>query len=471
MRIVQTFWTAGRNPLEYSFGWLHPEYNLMSWSLSCLSLREHYDEVALYTDTRGKEVLIDLLHLPYTEVHVVFDEFPCLPQHWALSKIKTYSLQDKPFLHIDGDVFLPKPIDPAILDAPLVAQNRETGTKYYREMVDRILQTPLPLPDYVRNEMANEVIDSYNFGVFGGKDIDFISMFCKEVFSFYGNADFEMQNKTNCEVGLNIFMEQIWFTVLANQHNRNVTTLVETNILDTGYSNRQFCNFGLFDHVDLLHIIGGHKKNTAICNNLNREITKWNPEIFQGILALFPEKNIRFGTKVPDTTSTFYSIERSIAIFEDFKDACLNRWQNIDNSILLRQGHTYAKSYDVFQSGRILSDLIFYRNPYLEIFAVPAMFNPKAADMLKKGYNCESEFPLDFIGLIPTLEGQGYKEIPLAAFTKEVIDAVQDGSKYIEIINAIAEKRKLRGESKDNYGKLIKTKVNLLVNKRVIFYK
>lgn len=45
MKIIQTFWTAGQDPLKHSFGWTHPEYNLMSWALSCLSLREHYDEV------------------------------------------------------------------------------------------------------------------------------------------------------------------------------------------------------------------------------------------------------------------------------------------------------------------------------------------------------------------------------------------------------------------------------------------
>ena len=47
MRIVQTFWTAKADLTRSTFGWLHPEYNLMSWALSCLSLREHYDEVAL----------------------------------------------------------------------------------------------------------------------------------------------------------------------------------------------------------------------------------------------------------------------------------------------------------------------------------------------------------------------------------------------------------------------------------------
>ena len=64
MRIVQTFWTAKADLTRSTFGWLHPEYNLMSWALSYLSLREHYDEVALYTDSDGKRILIDKLRFP-----------------------------------------------------------------------------------------------------------------------------------------------------------------------------------------------------------------------------------------------------------------------------------------------------------------------------------------------------------------------------------------------------------------------
>ncbi len=37
MRIVQTFWTGKTSPFEGCFGWLHPEYNLMACTLSCLS--------------------------------------------------------------------------------------------------------------------------------------------------------------------------------------------------------------------------------------------------------------------------------------------------------------------------------------------------------------------------------------------------------------------------------------------------
>ena len=172
MRIVQTFWTAGQDPLKHAFGWLHPEYNLMSWALSCLSLREHYDEVALYTDSEGKRILIDELHLPYTEVNVVFDDFLCLPQHWALAKIKTYSLQTKPFLHVDGDVYVSQPFSEEILTAPLVAQNREIGTIYYRRMMERILSHPtIVISDNIKKRLDEESIASYNMGMFGGSDI------------------------------------------------------------------------------------------------------------------------------------------------------------------------------------------------------------------------------------------------------------------------------------------------------------
>lgn len=36
MRIVQTFWTAGQDPLKCDFGWRHAEYNLCMESVVIL---------------------------------------------------------------------------------------------------------------------------------------------------------------------------------------------------------------------------------------------------------------------------------------------------------------------------------------------------------------------------------------------------------------------------------------------------
>ena len=97
----------------------------------------------LYTDSAGYHILIEVLGLPYTKTHVVFDDFKCLPHHWALAKIKTYSMQTEPFIHVDGDIYVPKPLPKDVEDAPLVAQNREIGTSYYKWMMDCILSYKL----------------------------------------------------------------------------------------------------------------------------------------------------------------------------------------------------------------------------------------------------------------------------------------------------------------------------------------
>ena len=51
MKVFQTFWSGNKNPLTNSWGWLNPESNIMSWALSCMFLKEHYNEVVLYTDS------------------------------------------------------------------------------------------------------------------------------------------------------------------------------------------------------------------------------------------------------------------------------------------------------------------------------------------------------------------------------------------------------------------------------------
>ena len=62
-KTVQTLWTGHKSLVRDSFGWLEPQYHLMAWALSCLMLRESYDDVELYTDSEGAAVLIDRLRL------------------------------------------------------------------------------------------------------------------------------------------------------------------------------------------------------------------------------------------------------------------------------------------------------------------------------------------------------------------------------------------------------------------------
>ncbi|RZL57794.1 MAG: hypothetical protein EOO93_17310 [Pedobacter sp.] len=150
-------------------GWVAPEYNLMSWALSCLQLKKYYKNIALYCDTETKKLLIDELGLPYTEVHCELDKLNCYHQElWAIPKIYCYSIQEKPFLHVDGDVFIWKAFDDRLLSRPLIAQNLESATHHYNGIMFELEQNLNFFPEEIKVERkAKNPILAYNAGIFG----------------------------------------------------------------------------------------------------------------------------------------------------------------------------------------------------------------------------------------------------------------------------------------------------------------
>lgn len=137
MRIVQTLCIAStKNPLNNNFGWSKPVFHLMSWALSVLQLNKIYNKVNLYGNKQALQLLIDMLKLPYAEVFSTHDNLTFLNEDlWALPKIYSYSLQEEPFLHVDGDVFIFHEFEHSLLKGELIAQNLEEATEYYSVML------------------------------------------------------------------------------------------------------------------------------------------------------------------------------------------------------------------------------------------------------------------------------------------------------------------------------------------------
>ena len=317
MRIVQTFWSGGGSLLQYSYGWPNAEFNLMSWALSCCSLCEHFKEVELYTDKRGYNVLIEKLQLPYTKVHIIYDDDLCLPQHWAYAKVKTYSMQEEPFLHVDGDMYFPKPISDEILSAQLIAQNREIGTVYYRSMMNRILRHPeIHLPQCISDSLKKQEIASYNMGIFGGHDIAFIRDYCNQSFEFLSSNHMNDPTKIYAREVCNILFEQVLFAVLADKEKRFVATIGRP-VCDKGYTSYEFCNLTDYENKNFFHILGGHKGSSAICYALERILLKHYPKYFKLIIELFPRNHPRL---FPFTCN----IQKTSKIINDSFDAFLD---------------------------------------------------------------------------------------------------------------------------------------------------
>ena len=125
MKAVWSFWTKPFNA-QRRFVWPFYRHHLMAWVLSLETSKKHYRETALVTDEEGARLLVDGLGLEFTSVSTELEALrDADPDWWVLGKLWTYRLQDKPFVHIDNDVFFWRPLPEALELAPVFAQNPE----------------------------------------------------------------------------------------------------------------------------------------------------------------------------------------------------------------------------------------------------------------------------------------------------------------------------------------------------------
>jgi len=292
MKIVQTAWSCNQKDLmEVKAGWLSAEYHLMSWALSCLQLKQYYNDVTLYADMTSAKMLIDTLQLPYTKVVCSLDAFNDYhPELWALPKIYTYSQQETPFLHVDADVFIWGKLNENLIQNELVAQNIEIFTEYYEEMLES-LEKELSYfpPEIVHERVSQKTHHSYNLGIVGGRDFEFYKSYASEAKTFI-DKNINDLSKINIS-SFNVFFEQYLFHCISKKENKSVNVLFKEIIPDNKY-------FGFADFVDVphnkkyLHLIGPFKKDKQVCNQMAFRLRHDFPEYYYRIITLFKEKGI-----------------------------------------------------------------------------------------------------------------------------------------------------------------------------------
>jgi hypothetical protein len=235
MKIVQSLWSkpvrvkVGKRFEEINkCGWADKKYNYFSWVLSCHQFRKFYDEVELVTDQEGYDLLINKLKLPYTSVKVVLDDLNHYHHDlWALGKIYVYSLQDKPFIHADGDVFIWGKFDQALEDASLLCQSKEEGILFnslYSTVLLPMLQYFEYIPAIIDKSMSrNNAIKAINAGIIGGGNIDFFKSYAADVFEFI-DRNVQYFNKVDMELSSIIF-EQFIFAAMIEDRGEVLTFL------------------------------------------------------------------------------------------------------------------------------------------------------------------------------------------------------------------------------------------------------
>jgi hypothetical protein len=515
MKIVQTFWSgSSSNIIKDTFGWYASEYHLMSWALSCLQLRKFYDNIVLYTDKNGYKLLIEYLKLPYTDVIITLDELNKEDSDlWAMSKIYTYSKQDEPFLHVDGDVFIWEAFNKEFLKANLIAQNKEVGTaNFYESMFHEIEKELVFSPEDIKIiQQKHASIFTYNAGILGGHNIDFFKKYTSLCFKFIekNRVILSKINKGN----FNVYFEQFFFFCLSEKYKQKVDTLYGEIISDNDY--RGMGDFELAPTMKkYLHLIGPFKRDYKTCRKMSWILRENYPDYYYKIINLFPEKyknelalnNINFASynsknktnkvikhqdyyrtkhlykEITNKKINVHNLKKSVEILKIEQLVSLYNYEknvseftkeviSLDNNLLIERELFSLKSYNFFKSKHEDSlKMSISMNPYIKI--IKTQWNWVIEENIHSLKNNLKIPPKEiFVLLIPELENPKYSEFDVDDLDQLIIKIIKNTSltvfEMLEKLKEFFDPKDLES-SLDSFHKLIEGRIENLIFRKCI---
>ena len=178
-KAVFSFWTKPNADIWKQERWLHPDYAWYSWVVAVNCAKQWFDKVELVTDQTGAYILTEWLGLKFDSVRTDLEELSVDTNFWSYGKIKAYQIQEEPFVHIDFDVFLFKPLPQELLQSRIFVQNIEEGFRFedcYREYVDVVNIFPRKPKSW-----THSLTEASCMGIFGVNDLSFIETYCQQV--------------------------------------------------------------------------------------------------------------------------------------------------------------------------------------------------------------------------------------------------------------------------------------------------
>ena len=288
-RAVWSFWSrpfAG----HYHSNWASERFHLLSWVLSFHTVRSHFKETSLVTDSDGARILIDQLQLPFDHVTTDLEGLSeSDPRWWALGKLHAYRLQEKPFIHFDSDVYLWKPLSTGLLTADIVAQNPEyatiSDTSYYKPsaFTRQLLASGGWLPPewlaYVRGGGGTAICA----GILGGCDTSALRRYADRAISIIERPENQaIWQQMNVEAGHQVLVEQYYLGAFCADMTCELDHRLQVRYL--------FASMGeAFDpaastRIGYTHLISAAKRNHALEQLVAERVQRDYPHYYKRCL-------------------------------------------------------------------------------------------------------------------------------------------------------------------------------------------
>jgi len=294
MRAVWSFWSAPYRGYYHRL-WFSERHHLLSWILSVRSAARHYSDTWLFTDNAGARVLVDALGLPFRHVDLRLEELHERShdsQWWVLGKLMTYAAQTTPFLHLDSDVFLWKPLPADVTDAPIFAQNPEVF--YFEDQSLYRLEPFLTgierlggwLPPEWLWYAARRGNRALCCGILGGHNLSFIQHYAKRAIEVICHRRNQPVWPT-LGVRDNILVEQYFLAACLEYHRENRRRPVHKR-LEAAYlfpSSADAFDPERATRAGYTHLIGDAKNDRQIADNLERRVRRQYPDDYRRCLA------------------------------------------------------------------------------------------------------------------------------------------------------------------------------------------
>jgi hypothetical protein len=307
MRAVWSFWSKPFSAFKGRI-WREPQHHLLAWGLSLSLARRHYPETALVTDEAGAELLIERLGLSFTHVSTELEQLSQVDVGWwAMGKLLTYSLQDQPFVHLDTDVFLWRPLPARLAAAPVFAQSPEHHALDEwcgpRDIEQAFRKHGVALPkewEWARSQGGSGFREE-NCGILGGTRVDFIRYYARLALELalapaHAAAWAELSDKS----GYNMMLEQFLLAACVQYHRCDPTsTFRGIGIKHLFPSFAEAFNPQTAARAGFTHLMGDIKSNDSVVRRLEQCMQSEDRAFYQQCLrvARMPPPVARVGVR------------------------------------------------------------------------------------------------------------------------------------------------------------------------------
>lgn len=276
MKVVYSYWDTGKG-LQNPGNWFNSRLMLSSMIVSVLNSHKHYGRVEMVTDSASK-LWIEKLGLPFECIKTDLDELDKYDKNsWALGKIKAYSIQKEPFMHVDLDVILFEAFSDKLVNNELYVQNFEpfsidTYSKTYMPYIELLAKNGKDLPIGF-----HDTKHALNLGIYGCNNLEFNKLFCDSVFTFIDNNEEYFKACVPLDK-LCVIWEQFFCAVIADKMQLSIGTVIDPAYIlatESGYTHL------LID-----------KYNENVANNFNEYVKTTYPEYHKAINELLNNSEI-----------------------------------------------------------------------------------------------------------------------------------------------------------------------------------